>query len=264
MQLASLKTMTLSTQDRIATLTLNNPDALNAVGPESHTELTWVFRALANAADIDVVIFTGAGRAFCAGGNLEWMEETAADPRRFLPLIEEIKHIVLSMLEFPKPLICRMNGDAVGLGATLALCCDMIIASDDARFGDPHVRVGLTAGDGAALILPHLVGHMRARELLLIGDLITAAEAHEFGLINHVVPAAELDAKVSQTASKLARGAQQAIRFTKAIVNSGLRTAAIAQIDAAATYEALTVASSDHKEALTAMREKRRPQFGKA
>jgi enoyl-CoA hydratase len=263
MQLAALKTMTLSVQDRIATLTLNNPEALNAVGPDSHTELTWVFRALANAPDIDVVIFTGAGRAFCAGGNLEWMEETAADPRRFLPLIEEIKHIVLSMLEFPKPLLCRMNGDAVGLGATLALCCDMIIASEEARFGDPHVRVGLTAGDGGALILPHLIGHMRARELLLIGDLITAAEAREFGLINHVVPGAELDAKVSQMATKLARGAQQAIRFTKAIVNSGLRTAAIAQIDAAATYEALTVASADHKEALMAMREKRRPQFGK-
>ncbi len=263
MQLATLKTMTLAVQDRIATLTLNNPEALNAVGPEMHTELTWVFRALALEPDVDVVILTGAGRAFCAGGNLEWMEETAADPTRFLPLIDEIKHIVLSMLEFPKPLVCRMNGDAVGLGATLALCCDMIIASEDARFGDPHVRVGLTAGDGAALVLPHLIGHMRARELLLLGDLITAAEAREYGLINHVVPATELDAKVSQTATKLARGAQQAIRYTKAILNSGLRATAISQIDAAAAYEALTVASADHREALAAMREKRRPQFGK-
>jgi enoyl-CoA hydratase len=262
MQLDSMKTMTLAVQDRIATLTLNNPEALNAVGPEAHTELTWVFRALANRADIDVVIFTGAGRAFCAGGNLEWMEETAADPRRFLPIIEEIKHIVLSMLEFPKPLICRMNGDAVGLGATLALGCDIIIASEEARFGDPHVRVGLTAGDGAALILPHLIGHMRAKEMLLIGDLISAAEGREYGLINHVVPAAELDAKVSQIVTKLARGAQQAIRYTKAVLNSSLRATAISQIDVAAAYEALTVMTADHKEALSAMREKRRPQFG--
>lgn len=262
MQLASLKTMTLSVQDRIATLTMNNPEALNAVGPEAHTELTWVFRALANDASVDVVIFTGAGRAFCAGGNLEWMEETAADPLRFLPIIEEIKHIVLSMLEFPKPLICRMNGDAVGLGATLAVCCDIIIASEDARFGDPHVRVGLTAGDGAALVLPHLIGHMRAKELLLLGDLISAAEAREYGIVNHVVPAAELDAKVAQIATKLARGAQQAIRYTKAVLNSSLRATAISQIEVAAAYEALTVMTADHKEALAAMREKRRPQFG--
>ncbi len=262
MDLAALKTMTLSVQDRIATLTLNNPEKLNAVGPESHTELTWVFRALADRADVDVVIFTGAGRAFCAGGNLEWMEETAADPRRFLPIIEEIKHMVLSMLEFPKPLVCRMNGDAVGLGATLAVCCDIIIAAEDARFGDPHVRIGLTAGDGCALILPHLIGHTRAKELLLLGDLISANEAREYGIINHVVPAAELDAKVGQIANKLARGAQQAIRYTKAILNNGLRATAIAQLETAAAYEALTVMTADHNEALKAMREKRKPNFG--
>jgi enoyl-CoA hydratase len=264
MNLATLETMTLVVQNRIATLTLNNPDALNAVGPEAHTELTWVFRALANRADIDVVVLTGAGRAFCAGGNLEWMEQTAEDPRRFLPLIDEIKHIVLSMLEFPKPLVCRMNGDAVGLGATLAVCCDIIVAAEHARFGDPHVRIGLTAGDGCALVLPHLIGHTRAKELLLTGDLISAAEARDFGIINHVVPAGELDAKVSQTAEKLARGAQQAIRYTKAILNAGLRATAIAQIEAAAAYEALTVMTDDHKEALAAMREKRKPKFGAA
>jgi enoyl-CoA hydratase len=234
------------------------------VGPEAHSELTWVFRALADRADVDVVIFTGAGRAFCAGGNLEWMEETAADPRRFLPIIEEIKHMVLSMLEFPKPLVCRMNGDAVGLGATLAVCCDIIVAADDARFGDPHVRIGLTAGDGCALILPHLIGHTRAKELLLLGDLISANEARDYGIINHVVPAAELDAKVGQIAGKLARGAQQAIRYTKAILNNGLRATAIAQLETAAAYEALTVMTADHNEALKAMREKRKPQFGGA
>jgi enoyl-CoA hydratase len=264
MDLATLKTMTLSVQDRIATLTLNNPAKLNAVGPEAHSELTGVFRALADRADVDVVIFTGAGRAFCAGGNLEWMEETAADPRRFLPIIEEIKHMVLSMLEFPKPLVCRMNGDAVGLGATLAVCCDIIVAADDARFGDPHVRIGLTAGDGCALILPHLIGHTRAKELLLLGDLISANEARDYGIINHVVPAAELDAKVGQIAGKLARGAQQAIRYTKAILNNGLRATAIAQLETAAAYEALTVMTADHNEALKAMREKRKPQFGGA
>ncbi|RYD59697.1 MAG: enoyl-CoA hydratase/isomerase family protein [Sphingomonadales bacterium] len=263
MNLTDLKTMAITRDGNIATLTLDNPDQLNAVGPEMHSELSWVFRALAADDGIDVVIFTGAGRAFCAGGNLEWMEESAAEPCRFLPIIEEIKQIVLSMLEFPKPLICRMNGDAIGLGATLALGCDIIVAADSARFGDPHVRVGLTAGDGAAIILPHIIGHMRARELLLTGDLVTAAEGKEMGLINHVVAEAELDAKVAQIAQKLARGAQQAIRFTKIALNAGLRAAAIAEIDMLAAYEALTVMTPDHREALAAMREKRRPQFGK-
>jgi enoyl-CoA hydratase len=253
MMLTDVQTMTLGYQGRIATLTLNNPDRLNAVGPEMHTELSWVFRALAEDPATDIIVFTGAGRAFCAGGNLEWMEETAANPCLFLPVIEEIKAMVLSML-----------GDAVGLGATLALGCDIIVAAETARFGDPHVRVGLTAGDGGAIILPHIIGHMRARELLLTGDLISAAEGKEMGLINHVVPYAELDEKVQQLAEKLARGAQQALRYTKTALNSGLRAAAVAQIDAIAAYEALTVMTPDHREALAAMREKRRPDFGTA
>lgn len=262
MILDELKTMTVTRDGRIATLTLDNPDQLNAVGPEMHSELSWVFRALEQDRGTDVIIFTGAGRAFCAGGNLEWMEETAADPCRFLPIIEEIKGIVLSMIECTKPVICRMNGDAVGLGATLALGCDIIVAAERARFGDPHVRVGLTAGDGCAILLPHIVGHMRARELLLTGELMTAMEGREIGLINHVVADAEIDAKVAQIAQKLARGAQQAIRYTKIALNSGLRAAAIADIDMIAAYEALTVMTPDHREALSAIREKRRPQFG--
>jgi enoyl-CoA hydratase len=263
MNLASLKTLDLARAERVATLTLNNPDQLNAVGPEMHSELSWVFRALAEDPETHVVILTGAGRAFCAGGNLEWMEENAADPCRFLPIVTEIKQIVLSMLELPQPLICRMNGDAIGLGATLAACCDMIVAAESARFGDPHVRVGLTAGDGAALLLPHLIGHMKARELLLTGDLIDAAEAKAIGLVNHVVPDAELEARTGQLAAKLARGAQQAIRYTKTALNYGLRTAAIEQLDMLAAYEALTVMTPDHREGLAAMREQRRAQFGR-
>lgn len=262
MKLDDLKTMSVSIESRIATLTLQNPDALNAVGPEMHSELAQVFRALAEDPGSDVIILTGAGRAFCAGGNLEWMNWLAEDPLRFLPIIEEIKQIVFSMLELPKPMICRMNGDAVGLGATLALCCDMIVAADTARFGDPHVRVGLAAGDGTAVILPQVIGYMRAKELMLTGDLLSAADGKEMGLINHVVPPAELDAKVQGLAEKLARGAQQAIRFTKTALNAGLREAAQKQLDMLGSYQALTVGTPDHREALAAMAESRRPSFG--
>lgn len=262
MRLDELQTMTVATSDRIATLTLQNPQALNAVGPEMHRELSWVFRALADDPGSDVIILTGAGRAFCAGGNLEWMQWLNEDPIRFLPIIDEIKQIVFSLLELPKPVICRMNGDAIGLGATLALCCDMIVATEGARFGDPHVRVGMAAGDGAAIILPQVIGYMRAKELMLTGDLVSAAEGRAMGLINHVVPEAELDAKVAQLAQKLGRGAQQAIRFTKTALNSGLREAAQKQLDMLAGYQALTVGTTDHREAVAAMREGRRPKFG--
>jgi enoyl-CoA hydratase len=264
MTLDELETMAVRIEDRIATLTLQNPDALNAVGPRAHRELRYVFRLLEDHPDCDVVIFTGAGKAFCAGGDLEWMQSMADDPRLFLPLIDEVKHIVFSMLEMSKPLICRMNGDAVGLGATLASCCDIIIAAEEARFGDPHVRVGLTAGDGAAAILPHVIGYMRAKELLLTGDLISAEEGRQMGLINHVVPREALDERVMQMARKLARGAQQAIRFTKLSLNAGLRSAAQQRLDMMVAFEALSVMTADHAEALRAMREGRRPSFGQS
>lgn len=255
------KTLKVETADRITTVTLNRPDTLNVVGQAMHTELATVFRQIATDPSSDVVVLTGAGRAFCAGGDLAWLDTMVAEPDQFLPVIEEAKAIVLSMLELPKPMICRMNGDAVGLGATLALCSDVIIASETARFGDPHVRVGLVAGDGAAVLLPQVAGYMRAKELLLTGDLISAPEAAAMGIINHVVPATELDAKVAQLAGKLAGGAGRAIRFTKIALNSGLRRLATEQMDMLMAYEAISARSRDHAEAVTAMREKRRPQF---
>lgn len=261
MKLDDFKTIDISVQDRIATVTLNRPEALNAVGSEMHTELKHLFRVLADDPDSDIVILTGAGKAFCAGGDLQWLQAMVDEPARFHAIMEEAKQIVFSMLELPKPMICRMNGDAVGLGATLALGCDVIVATDAARFGDPHVRVGLVAGDGAAVILPHVVGYMRAKELLLTGDLIEAEEGHRMGLINHVVPAEELDEKVAAIAKRLVRGPRQAIRYTKLAMNVGLRRFAQEQMDMLMAYEALSNQSDDHAEAVAAMREKRKPQF---
>lgn len=257
------ESLQVETNGRVATVTLNRPDRLNVVDGRLHTELSTVFRELAADADSDVVVLTGAGRAFCAGGDLAWLETMVADPNRFLGIIEEAKAIVLSMLEMPKPMICRMNGDAVGLGATLALCCDVIVATETARFGDPHVRVGLVAGDGAAVLLPQIVGYMRAKELLLTGDLIPADEARQMGLINHVVGESELDTKVADLARKLVGGAQQAIRYTKIAVNTGLRKLASEQMDMLMAYEAISARSRDHAEAVSAMREKRKPQFSR-
>jgi enoyl-CoA hydratase len=253
--------LSVTTKDRITTITLERPDTLNAVDAQLHTELRHVFRLVADDPDSDIVILTGTGRAFSAGGDLAWLQSMIDDPSRFTGIIEEAKQIVFSMLELPKPMICRMNGDAIGLGATLALCCDIIVASETARFGDTHVRAGLVAGDGAAVILPYVVGFMRAKELLLTGQLLSAEEAGRMGLINHVVPADQLDAKVEEISSRLVRGATQAIRYTKIAVNRGLRKLAQDQMDVLMTYEALSSQSADHAEAVRAFREKRKPQF---
>ncbi|MCW1842390.1 enoyl-CoA hydratase/isomerase family protein [Prosthecomicrobium hirschii] len=255
------QSVTIEVADRIATVTLNRPEVLNAVGAVMHAELRHVFRDLAEREDCDVVVLTGAGRAFCAGGDLAWLQSMIDEPDRFLAILEEAKGIVFSMLELPKPMICRMNGDAIGLGATLALCCDMVVASETARFGDTHVRAGLVAGDGAAVILPYVVGYMRAKEMLLTGALISAQEGREMGLINHVVPAAELDAKVALLAGRLVGGATRAIRYTKIALNKKLRAYAQEQMDMLMAYEALSSRSADHAEAIDAIRSGRKPVF---
>lgn len=261
MKIEEFKSLRVDVVDRIATITLNRPEMLNAVNGELHRELKHVFRVVADDPDSDVVVLTGAGRGFCSGGDLDWLQTMIDENGSFNAIIEEAKSIVFSMLEMPKPMICRMNGDAIGLGATLAVCCDMVVADENARFGDPHVRAGLVAGDGAAVILPLIIGHLRAKEMLLTGTIMTAREAQAMGLINHVVPTAELDDRVAMLAGRMLNGATQAIRFTKIALNRVLRKSAQDQMDVLMAYEALSSRTRDHAEAVAAFREKRKPQF---
>jgi enoyl-CoA hydratase len=189
------------------------------------------------------------------------MQEGIDTPESFERTATEAKQIVFGLLDLEKPLICRLNGDAVGLGATIALFCDIIIANESARIGDPHVAVGLVAGDGGAIIWPQLIGYARAKEFLMTGKLITAREAAGIGLINHAVEATALDAEVGKLAERLANGAAKAIRWTKVSVNIGLKQVAHAVMDASIAYELMSNLSKDHQEAVNAFREKRRPQF---
>ena len=261
MKIEDFRFISVAFKDRIATVTLQRPDMLNAVGSGMHSELSHVFRLLEAHPDCDVVVLTGAGRAFCAGGDLDWLQSLVDDPSSFDRLMEEAKTLIFSMLDMGKPMVCRMNGDAIGLGASLALCCDIIVACDSARFGDTHVRAGLVAGDGAAVILPYIIGYMRAKEMLLTGLLISAEEGRQMGLINHVVPAAELDERVALIVGRLAHGATQAIRYTKLAMNSRLRAEAQSQMGVLMAYESLSNRTADHAEAISAMRNKRKPKF---
>lgn len=245
----------------VATVAMDRPDKLNAAGAVMHRELSLVFRELERAPEVRVIVLTGNGKAFSAGGDIEWMQEMIDDPSIFERTIREAKEIVLSMLDCEKPIVARVNGHATGLGATLALFCDVIFMSERAKIGDPHVGIGLVAADGGAIIWPQLVGYARAKEYLMTGDLLPAREAERIGLVNHVVAPEELDAAVAAFAARLARGAQKAIRWTKATVNIGLKQLADNMLDAGLGYEAVSNLTRDHQAAVDAFREGRPPVF---
>jgi enoyl-CoA hydratase len=263
LELPAYRTLALSRSGRLLTITLNRPDALNAVNLAMHEELAEVFVLAARDPGSDVVVLTGAGRAFSAGGDVEHIANNAVNPELFDEEVRLAKRIVFSMLDLEKPLVCRLNGHAVGLGATLALYCDVIFAADGARIGDPHVAVGLVAGDGGAAIWPVRIGLARAKEYLMTGELIPARRAAEIGLVNHCLPAAELDAAVAAFCDKLLAGSTAAIRWTKVVANLELKRITHALLDPGLAYEALSQRSADHREAVKAMHEKRKPEFGK-
>jgi len=259
--LSSYKTFRFEREGRLLRAAFNQPETLNAVDRVAHAELARFFTELAVDPLTDVVILSGVGRAFSAGGDLDHIQKMIDDPSIFIDDIPSVKRIVFGMLDCPKPIIAKLNGAAVGLGATVALLCDVIFAVPTAKIGDPHVKVGFAAGDGGAVIWPHLIGHARAKEYLMTGRLLLAEEAEKIGLINHVVPAEDIDRVVDAFAQELLAGAMRAIQYTKLAVNIGLKQLAHSVMDASVAFEALSNATADHREAVAALREKRPPRF---
>lgn len=262
--LPTFKTIELARESRLLRLTFNRPDAMNAVNLELHDELPEALWFAQGDTASDVLVITGAGRAFSAGGDLDHIARNAADPRLFDHEARQAKRIINTLLDIDKPVICRLNGHAVGLGATIALMCDIIIGAEGAKIGDPHVGLGLVAGDGGAAIWAQRIGLARAKEYLFTGDLLTAQRAAEIGLINRCVPKDELDAAVDAFCQKLLGGAMGAIRATKILTNLELKRIATAVMDAGIAYESVSVRSADHLEGIAALREKRAPKFGGA
>jgi enoyl-CoA hydratase len=245
-------------------VTLNRPEVLNATNSIMHTELSRIFREIQQDPETDVVVLTGAGKAFSAGGDIIGMLKGLDDQPHWANSMREAREILVSLVELDRPVIARINGHAVGLGATLALFCDITIASEKARIADPHVRVGLVAGDGGSLIWPLLVGHARAKLLLLTGESVTGAEAARIGLVTEAHPLEALDARVDEIADRLAAGSSPAIRGTKRAMNLLLRTQLEQVIDAHLGFETLSHLTPDHREAVHAFRDGRDPVFGAA
>lgn len=247
-------------QDRVITAKFYNPGNLNAFTEQMEVELSQFLLEGALDDEFDIVVLTGEGNAFSAGGDIEnWMVPNVENPGRVNT--DLAKRLVFAFLDFPKPIIARVNGHAIGLGATAALFCDVIFASEKAKIADPHVTMGLSAGDGGAIIWPQLIGYARAREYLMTGELIPAGKAAEMGLINYALPPDELDEAVDAFVKRLQKGALLAISATKKTINLGLKQIATAVMDASIAYEKLTVYSQDHAEAVDAFLAKRKPEF---
>lgn len=254
-------TLRLERDDQVLKVVIDNPRSeLNAVDEALHTDFAKLFNRLRDEKDARAVLLTGSKRAFCAGGDFEWFP-TLQDTAALDAVRHDGKQLIWDLLDIELPIVCALNGHAMGLGASIALLCDVIFMADTARIGDPHVRVGIVAGDGGAAIWPLVVGPALAKRYLLTGDALTAAEAERIGLVTHVVAPDVLEAESMAFVRRLAAGAPLALRYTKIAVNKLVKDALNVAFDVSTAYELVTFKSDDHREALAAMTEKREPKF---
>lgn len=254
-------TLTLERNGAIATLTLNRPEARNALDLAMRRELGSALDEVEADPGARVLVLTGAGGHFCAGGDVKSMRErryTAAEGRA---RVEVLNRLVLRLVDFPMPTLASVDGFAVGAGCNLALACDLIVASDRARFGQVFARLGLVPDGGGTWLLPRLVGLARAKELIFTAEIIDAAEAARIGLVNRVVPAAALAEETTRLAERIAAGPPLALRLAKRLVNRAAASDLAAALEAEAAAQAIAVTSEDHQEGLQAFFEKRAPRF---
>ena len=247
----------------VMTIVISNPATRNSINGALHAELPRAFAEVARDRTVRAVVLTGdpAGGAFCAGGDFDWLSETASQPEAFARMVLDAKAIVVNLLEAPQPFVALVNGHAIGLGATLALHCDLTYMDEAARIADPHVKVGVVAGDGGAVIWPLLIGPNRAKEFLMTGDAITGREAARIGLVNHALPSSELAPAVYAMAKRLAEGPVHAVQWTKRSVNLAVQQFVNTVLTASIALEGITFQTSDHREALRALKAHESPRF---
>ena len=250
--------------DGIAKITLNRPERLNALTFEVYRELTDMFAALGDEQDVRVVVITGAGRAFCSGGDVRDIIGELFD-RNIQGLLEFTRmtcELVLNIRALPKPVIASLNGVTAGAGACIALASDIRLASEDAKIAFLFVKVGLSGADmGAAYLLPRVVGLSKATELLYTGDFISAYEAKRIGLYNRVVPADQLAATTHELAERLAKGPGFALAKTKEMLNRELAMNLTGALECEAQAQAICMQHTDYREAYEAFVAKREARF---
>jgi enoyl-CoA hydratase len=241
--------------------TIDRADSsVNAVGAALHAELAELFRTLKTESEARAVLLTGAGRAFSAGGDMAWLPSLRT-VESIHALRREAKQIVWDLLDVEIPIVCGLNGAAAGLGASVALLCDVIVMAETAVIVDPHVRIGLVAGDGGAAVWPLLLGPLAAKRHLLLGEPLTAAEAARLGVASEVCPAELVGERARDWARRLAAGAPLAVQGTKIAVNAQLKQALLTSFDVSTAMEMLCFGSADHAEGVDAFVAGREPTF---
>ncbi|MEX2628140.1 MAG: enoyl-CoA hydratase/isomerase family protein [Ilumatobacteraceae bacterium] len=241
-------------------LTLDNPGKLNAADGKMHDQLSRIFGTIDADESVRAVVVTGAGEAFSAGGDLDWIADQVGDYAQTMKVMREAGDIVRTMIDCDTPVVAAINGVAVGAGLAVALMSDVSIIDADARLTDGHVRLGVAAGDHAAVIWPLLCGMAKAKYYLLTADFLDGREAERIGLVSRAVPGDEVLPTALSIAEGLARGPRDAIRMTKRSLNHWLRQA-LPNFEASLAYEMLNFLGPDAAEGLAALRERRAPDF---
>ncbi|GAA3802677.1 enoyl-CoA hydratase-related protein [Streptomyces coacervatus] len=262
-----------ATDNQVCRITLNRPEALNAITADQRERIIRLLGDASADPDVRAVVITGTGRGFCAGADLRGGsgagervaggqvagERVAGDVARILRL--GAQRLIAAVLDCEKPVLAAVNGTAAGLGAHLALACDLVLATESARFIEVFVRRGLVPDGGGAYLLPRLIGPQRAKELMFFGDALTAADAERLGLVNRVVPDEELEKTARAWAERLATGPTRALALTKQLVNASLDTDRATAFAAEAAAQEINMTSADAREGVRSFVERRSPEY---
>ncbi|MEU2620410.1 enoyl-CoA hydratase-related protein [Streptomyces sp. NPDC007157] len=251
-----------ATDNQVAQITLNRPEALNAITPDQRERIIHLLSEASADPSVRAVVITGTGRGFCAGADLRGgapAERLPGDVARTIRL--GAQRLVAAVLDCEKPVIAAVNGTAAGLGAHLALACDLVLAAESARFIEVFVRRALVPDGGGAYLLPRLVGPHRAKELMFFGDALSAPEAERLGLVNRVVPDEELAKTARDWAARLAAGPTRTLALTKQLVNASLDSDRAAAFAAESAAQEINMTTRDAQEGLRAFVERRSPEF---
>ncbi|WP_242921344.1 enoyl-CoA hydratase-related protein [Pontibacter liquoris] len=247
-------------QDGVATITLNRPDVFNAFNDQQSYDLQDALKQVSRDNTVRVVVLTGAGKAFCSGQDLKAI--AGASKRDLSESLEKrYNPIIRAMRNLPKPIICKLNGVAAGAGCSLALACDLVVASSAASMIEVFVNVGLVLDSGSSFFLPRAVGSLKAFELSTLGSKVSAEEALQLGMVNKVVAPEELDAAVAELAARYATSPTKAIGLMKKMLNKSFHSTLDEMLDYEAQCQKIAGNSDDYKEGVTAFNEKRKPQF---
>lgn len=245
----------------VVLVTLNNPGKLNATDEVMHAELATVFVDLDRDPGVRVVVVTGEGKAFSAGGDLDWITKQVGNYPQTMKVMKEAGDIVRTLIECDTPVVSAINGVAVGAGLAVALMSDISVIDRDAKFTDGHIRLGVAAGDHAVAIWPLLCGMAKAKYYLMTADFIDGAEAERIGLVSKAVDGDDVLPEAMRIAQTLATGPNDAIKFTKRALNHWMRQA-LPAFEASLAYEMLNFLGGDAAEGLAALRDRRSPEFG--